>query len=438
MVDPEYLLDHVVEKIKDNVDEYVVIVSDSNELMAKYARGESTVTQSWRSLNVSIYVAKDSKTFITSFEAESPVKVLDKLGDIIRMLQPNPFYAPLPQPTGQSSSSVDRVVKEVAISGEAERELEELELDTLGDFAGKVEFTYEKILLTSSTGADFKHEGTSFNGYMRVFRNDSSGQWAWTSTRYNSELARRACSQARELAETCHRLPRQRIEPGRYRVLLSPMVVGNLVDYFANAASASSVIFGMSFLHGKEPGSKLFNEKLTVVDRPRDQSLPGYRGFDDEGYMTRDKPIVEKGVFKGLLHNSKTAKVMKTENTGNAGWITPRPFNLEVAQGDTKLEEITRELRDGVYITNNWYTRYQNYLEGIFSTVSRDAVIIFKNGEPVACSEARIRIADSMPRLFLEIEAISRERWDLEWWEVRTPSRVPFILFRDVNITTPQ
>ncbi len=113
MVDPEYLLDRVVEKIKDNVDEYVVIVSDSNELMAKYARGESTVTQSWRSLNVSIYVAKDSKTFITSFEAESPVKVLDKLGDIIRMLQPNPFYAPLPQPTGQSSSSVDRVVKEV-------------------------------------------------------------------------------------------------------------------------------------------------------------------------------------------------------------------------------------------------------------------------------------------------------------------------------------
>ncbi len=438
MVDPEHLLDRVVEKIKDRVDEYVVIVSDSNELMAKYARGESTVTQSWRSLSVNIYVAKNSKTFITSFEAESPIRVLEKLESIIGMLQPNPFYAPLPEPTGQSSSSIDKVVKEVAISGEAEDKLEELELNVLGDFAGKVEFTYERVLLASSTGADLRHEGTSFNGYMRVFRDDSSGQWAWTSVEYNPELARKACSQAKELADTCYRLPRQKIKPGRYKVLLSPMVVGNLVDYFANAASASSVIFGMSFLHGKEPGSKLFSEELTILDRPRDQSLPGYRGFDDEGYSTMDKPIVEEGVFRGLLHNSKTAKAMKAENTGNAGWITPRPFNLEVLQGSAKLEELFRELRDGIYITNNWYTRYQNYLEGVFSTVSRDAVIVFRDGEPVACSEARIRIADSMPRLFSDIDAISRERWDLEWWEVRTPSRVPFMLFRDVNITTPQ
>lgn len=221
-------------------------------------------------------------------------------------------------------------------------------------------------------------------------------------------------SQAVELAELCVKLPRERIQPGKYRVLLSPMIVGNLVGEVVDAANAGMLIFGMSFPQGKKPGDQVFSPQLTIHGKPHDISLPGFSGFDDEGVATRDKTIVDGDVFKGFLHNSKTAKLVGAETTGNAGWIMPRPFNLEVSPGDMKPEEMLEMLDNGLYQTNNWYTKFQNYLEGLFSTVTGDAAFIVRNGEPVACVE-RVRIADVMPRIFSNIEAIGSEQWQVEW-----------------------
>jgi PmbA protein len=142
---------------------------------------------------------------------------------------------------------------------------------------------------------------------------------------------------------------------------------------------------------------------------------------------TRDKPIIEKGVFRGFLHNTKTARLMGAETTGNAGWIIPSAFNIHIAPGSLKLDDMLEALGDGVYISNNWYTRFQNYIEGEFSTVSRDAVFLVKSGRPVACL-GRIRIADRMPRLLKSIEDLSAERWPIQWWEVRIPTLAPYVL----------
>ncbi len=418
------------------VDEYMVKVDTVDWLMVKMARGEITVVQSWRKSIVGVYAAKDGKIGVLSFEARSVEDVVRRLPEILAKLQPSPFYAPLPEPTGKPLSFTDKRVAEAAATGEVSDKLEELDISQLGDAAGKIDFVHRETVLLGSNGADLSYESTSFNGYVRVFRNGRSGQWSWTSTRYEPELARRAMDKAVELAELCAKLPRERIEPGKYRVLLSPMIVGNLVDSIVDAANAGMLIFGMSFLQGKKPGDQVFSPSLTIHDKPLDTSLPGFAGFDDEGVATRDKPVVEKGVFKGFLHNSKTAKVLGGETTGNAGWIMPRAFNLDVAPCDMKPGEMLEMLDNGLYLTNNWYTRFQNYLEGLFSTVSRDAAFVVRNGEPVACVE-RVRIADYMPRIFSNIEAVGSEQWQIEWWEVRTPTRTPHILMRDVGISLP-
>ncbi len=418
------------------IGEYMVKVEAVNWLMVKMARGEITVVQSWRKNMIGIYAAKDGKIGVLSFEAENVEDVVKRLPQLLAKLQPSPFYAPLPEPTGKPVSFRDKAVAEAAATGEVSEKLEELGISELGDAAGKIDFVHRETVLLGSNGAELGYESTSFNGYVRVFRGERSGQWSWTSTRYEPGLARRAMSKAVELAELSAKLPREKIEPGKYRVLLSPMIVGNLVDSIADAANAGMLIFGMSFLQGRKPGDQVFSPSLTIHDKPRDTSLPGFSGFDDEGVATRDKPIVEEGVFKGFLHNSKTAKLLGGETTGNAGWIMPRAFNLEVAPGDMKPGEMLEMLDNGLYLTNNWYTRFQNYLEGLFSTVSRDAAFIVRNGEPVACVE-RVRIADYMPRIFSSIEAVGSERWQIEWWEVRTPTRAPHMLMKDVNISLP-
>ncbi len=423
-----------IEKLSEAGYEAAVLAVSRASLMLKIAHGEASVTQSWLTRSTSAYVAKDKRMAVYSSESPEPWRDILEASRSLRALEESPLYAPLPEPSGSPLSRVDEKIRDAALTGDASFILEDLELSQLGDAAGMVLLEYTATALATTAGAELAYEATRFNGYMRVFRGEASGQWSWTSTVYDVNAAKRALGQAVQLAEECSRLPKATIEPGEYRVLLGPMVVGNLAEELVSSASAGSVIFGMSFLREAKPGDTIASEALTVEDKPRDTSLPLFRGFDDEGVATRDKAIVERGVFKGFLHNTKTARLMGASTTGNAGWIMPTPFNIHIAPGTLKPDDMLDSLWDGVYITNNWYTRFQNYLEGEFSTVSRDAVFLVKNGEPRACL-GRIRIADRMPRLMKVIEDLSAERWPIQWWEVSHPTLAPYVLLSKARLS---
>ena len=428
------LADTIVERVRRLVEEYIVTVIARDSIMVKYANGEVTVTQAWRDYVVNIYMAKAGRISASTFTSRDPVEAAARTATLIEKLQPSPLYAPLPQPTGKPSSTVDPKVRDLSLSGDAARLVEDVDVSRYGDVAGMNSLEYSKAYMMGSNGLDAEFEVTSFSGYMRVFRGESSGQWAWVSTRYEPALALKAIDKAGELASLCSTLPLERIASGTYRVLLSPMVAGNLMERVAFAASAGSVIFGFSFLQGRQKGDVIASGKLTLREIPLDPSLPGYRSVDDEGVATRDKAIIERGVFKGLLHNTKTAKLMGEESTGNAGWILPRIFNLEIEGGSLREEELLEALGDGIYATNNWYTRFQNYLEGTFSTVTRDALLVVRGGKPIACAR-RARLTGRLPELIANIEDLSRERWPIQWWEVDMPFIIPHVIVSKLGVT---
>lgn len=437
-LDPRRAAEEATRALSGLVDEYMVAAILKRELMVKLARGEVTVVQSWGELELWAYLAKDKRMGVYNLDPARIEEEASKAASDLGVLGESPLYAELPQPSGSPLSRVDSRIAEAVEAGEAGFVIEDLELTGLGDAAGMARLGYYKAVLLGSNGADYESEKTKFDGYMRIFRGDASGQWGWSSVSYDVAVAKRAIGMASQLAEECSRLPRAKLEPGHHRVLLGPMIVGNFANYIANSASAGGVIFGMSFFVGAKPGDKVASERFTLMDRPRDESLPNFSGFDLEGVATRDKAIIEDGEFKGLLHNSKTAKLMGAETTGNAGWIMPEAFNLEVAPGSLSTDDMLEALGDGYYLTNNWYTRYQNYLEGTFSTVTRDAAFVVKGGKPVACLGERIRIADSMPNLMKGVEDATRETWPIEWWEVRKPTRAPFLLVGKLRLTSAE
>ncbi len=420
--------------VKGRVDEYLILVSDSRELMVKLANGEVSTTQSWRDYEVSIYLAKSGKIAAASYTTHDPKEAIKKTMYMIDSLEESPLYAALPEPSGKEKSRVDPRLKDTALQGDASWVLDELELEEHSTAAGMVSIAYTTRRLVGSNGADLKQESTSFNGYIRIFKGGTSGQWAWTSTVYDRVKAARAIGQAASLAEECSKLPHERVEPGTHRVLLGPMIAANLLQLAASAANAGSIILGFSFLQNRGLGSRVGSDAVTILEKPLDDSMPLFTGFDDEGVATRDKVIFEKGVFKTVLHNTKTAKIMGDVTTGNAGWVLPRTFNLEVAPGSLSEDEMLEALGDGIYATNNWYTRFQNYLEGTFSTVTRDALFIVRRGKPVACS-SRARLASSMPDLLNSIEDLSRNRYDIQWWEVEEPIRTPYVLVSSMKVS---
>ncbi len=434
----EETAERVSKVLREKGDEYAVIVGRSDRAMLKLANGEATVFQEWRTLETGIYLARrDGRMILTYVSSTTPEEAAKKIALLLESAEPSPLYAPLPEPTGSSYSLVDSTIAEY-LRGEREIELaSDLELDQLGDAAGMAEFQHERSLLVTSSGGHIRGEVTAFHGYMRVFRKGRSGQWSWVSTKYNSgKDARRAIQVAKELAETCKDLPMEDVEPGEYRVLLSPMIAGNLIGQVARAANAGMIIFGMSFIRPDMLGKQIASPIFTLRDEPLNQDLPGYAASDEEGIATRDKSIIESGVLKTLLHNTKTARLMGAETTGNAGLLIPRAFNLVVPPGDIKSDELLEALGDGIYITNNWYTRYQNYVEGVFSTVSRDAVFLVRGGRPKACL-SRIRLTGRMLDLLSNIEGLGSIPWKMKWWEIETPTITPHILLGKANISRP-
>lgn len=110
---------------------------------------------------------------------------------------------------------------------------------------------------------------------------------------------------------------------------------------------------------------------------------------------------------------------------------------MEVGAGDASgdLEELFAELKNGFYIHNNWYTRYQNVKTGQFSTVGRDVALEVRDGRPVAVVKF-IRIADTLENVVKNVEALSKKRAQVYWWDMPAPATSTWAILRNIGITT--
>ena len=428
----------LVEKaLSEGYDEAAALLNQRRTVMVKLANSEPSVVQRWRDLVLNLYLAKDKKILVISLSPKSLGDVEKTIKELLRVadkLYESPFYAPLPEPGEPAKLELvdKRLLDKIEDPSDiVERMVETAHREKIDYVAGMVELSYNEKALATSKDALFYEDSTSIQAYLRAFAGeDGSGQWSLGSRKLDArKIEEMASIAARYAVDSRNRVS---IEPGIYDIILSPMVAGNLLRLVGMMASAFMMFMGMSMFMNKKPGDKVGSEKLTLIDDALNPELPGSTSFDDEGVATYSKPIIEKGIFKTMLHNSKTAAKTGMKSTGNAGWITPHPWNLVVAEGTYSLEELVGEVKKGILVTNNWYTRLQNYVEGVFSTITRDALFLIEDGKITRPVE-KVRIADTLPRLLGNIDALGKTRYDIWWWEVGVPTRTPYILVRQLH-----
>ena len=104
--------------------------------------------------------------------------------------------------------------------------------------------------------------------------------------------------------------------------------------------------------------TQIFSEKIRVVDNPKYEKAFNVYNYDDEGCPTREKVLVDAGVFKEMLHDTKSANRMNTSSTGNGfkgdydSKVSVSPKNCYIENGDKSLEEILKEMNEGLVITD--------------------------------------------------------------------------------------
>jgi PmbA protein len=425
---------------KLGADEAILITVISNERMARFANSSVTVTKNINESGQVVYLAKGGRRIIGSSsnpERASLERFIGLLYKSMMSLPKDKGYVPLPA-RGRAfkpKTSHDKKLEhaEGLLAGYVQEAISSADAAGARRTAGSLEAGVTTHHLLSSTGTVGVDMSSKILLNVRAFTDrDASGHGLSCSATVREFKPGVAGTRAGSHSKMM-RNARQLTEGGTFQVLMSPTVAANLLGLVGEFASAFSIEAGTSYLVDKL-GKRVASAILDLTDGGRIDGCLDARTFDDEGQPTQSTKLIEGGVLKSYLHNLSTAKRFRTKTTGNAGLIEPGPWNLEVGAGDSDYEEMVKEMKRGLILTSNWYTRFKNYRTAEFSTVPRDGTYLVEDGK-VRAPIKGIRISDSLERMFSSVRLLSKEREWVQWWEVDTPTLCPWVLVDGVTVT---
>jgi len=200
------------------------------------------------------------------------------------------------------------------------------------------------------------------------------------------------------------------LPPGEHPVFLEEHAVVDLLDQLGYVGfSGLAVEEGRSFF---EPGRRVANELVTIVDDARDPAgMPA--SFDYEGVPTRRVVMLEAGVCREVVHDAATAARAGVASTGHGlpapnPW-GPFPLHAAMAAGSTPRADVLAGLRDGLLVTRFHYTNVVHPKLVVITGMTRDGTFLVRDGEIVG-PVRNLRFTQSYLDALAAVEAVSAER----------------------------
>lgn len=430
----------VLEKLSKKVDDAVVTLSDSDHTQLKFFNGRLGSINTWDMQSLNIFAAKDQKLISTSLRDMTDRgvdAVVNKIERFISSMQKNPEYAGIAKGPFKYKSipgCYDEKIahKEVDFIDVIKRAIRASSRLGVENSAGVLESSSSQTYILSTENVEGETKGTevylSFRAMIDKLATGHRIGVAATAEGIDYEnLAAEAATIAKQAQKP------QTMDRGEYDIVFDPLPFANLIDHAGSALSAFYVDAGLSWFKDKI-GDTVASSVFSLADNGILKGGVGSSPFDEEGVPSQETPLIQKGVLMGYLHNTSTAKKYGTKTTANAGLVSPNPTNLIVSGGKKSHDDLIAEVDNGLYITNTWYTRFNNHTTGDFSTIPRDGIFRIQNGS-IKYPLKDLRISDNMNQLLSNIKALGRDSVQIRGWEVRTPILTPSALITDVNIS---
>jgi PmbA protein len=438
VIDPVGKTEEMVKKAKDlGADEVIANTVFGKYRQVRFSNNQTDITVAWNDYATDVILAWRKRVVATEIHnfrgSDASLKQLLKLAKVSRE---NPTFEGFAKGTFQyARSKADKKIEHLEhLTDYVLRAIEaaKKEAGPKAESGGILFTKFENAYLASSEGPIGEDTRSAIELSIRAFSGrEASGHGVECSSTLKEFEPSRAGAKAGEIAKLA-RNPKPG-EEGVYDVVFDPLILGSLLAEWAGMASAYSILTRTSIFVDRL-GKSVAPEIVTLKDNPAPYSLSN-RVFDDEGVPTRENTFIDHGLLKTYLHNTSTAKMFKTKTTGNAGLIAPTPWNVEMEAGDRSREELFREMKRGLYLTNTWYTRFQNSAKGDFSTIPRDGIFLVERGK-IKQSLKDLRISDNLLSMLGNIESVSKERQHVHWWEeADPPSLSPYVLMKNVHIT---
>jgi len=410
-----------------------VIVNRSYQI--RFAQNQVVISNQWRETSASVFLVYNQRVIASDLKDLTKLDAaVENLVKIAKASRENPDYAGLAEgPFKYDRLAVDkRIVDLMDGSDFVEAAINGATAEGAQECAGSFwKYDEEHSLRTSNGVKGYDHRASLYLSIRALMSLESSGHGVACATRMSQFDPEKAGHKAGKIAA----LAKNPVggEAGTYDIVFDPLILGSLIDQVGGRSSAYTVMAGLSPF-AKKIGKRVASKIVTITDDGSADSM-GRQRFDAEGVPTKKKFIVRNGVLKTYLHNTSTAKKFKAKTTANAGLIAPWPHVLSCKPGNWTRDEIFEECRDGLWLTNTWYTRYQSYVTGDFSTIPRDGIFRIKDGEVVGVWKD-IRLTDNLIHVWKSIVGLSKTVDQVNWWgEVSVPTFAPYALARKIRIT---
>jgi PmbA protein len=427
-------IERIYRRVEKEVDQAAVKLSRSVVTQIRFSNNMIDINNQWNEEMASIFMAKNGKTFMFNVRNEDDLeKIMPRSLGAMDNIERNDDFFSL---NDKKNVYRQKKFKDQKLRGVDGQEFVNDFIDAIKPFVKRSGGVFykkqvEEEIQTPFNGGSQKQFGVEF--VARAFNNDDYPvQTAFTSS--SDDDFPLLFEQEEEILDLSRNIRSIKDgKDGKFNVIFSPLCFASLASYAIPMASAFQIDSGMSMFADRME-KKIGSSSLTMYDDPLDDSMFESRAFDDEGTPARKTPVIEKGIVKNFLHNYSTAKKYNVETTGNAGIISPTPWQISVEPGNEDVDDMIASTKRGLYIVNTWYTRFQDYREGVLSTIPRDGIFYIENGE-IKESWSGIRISDSLLKIFKNIEGVSRETKKVKWWDETLHTKSPYVSVYDVNIS---
>ena len=170
----------------------------------------------------------------------------------------------------------------------------------------------------------------------------------------------------------------QTIQPGEYRVYLSPSALNEIVDMLSwGGFSYKANKIGSSPLHLMMKGEKKLNKIISFTEDLTNGISPK---FHSDGFIKPDTTeLIINGEYKSSLISPRSALEYSVNH--NAAEYYESPVSINLKEGVISNDNILATLKDGIYISNLWYLNFSDLNNGRITGLTRFGCFKVSNGE---------------------------------------------------------
>lgn len=427
-------LEDVLAKSKADQTEIVCVGTQSS--LTRFANSMIHQNAYEHNNRLSFRVAIGQKIGIASTNSLVKADMLQALNDAheIALQQPdNPDFAGLPKPAKyRELKTYDEKTANFSPNDRARAVRTIIKKAKAKKFtvAGAFSTAASEIAVINSNGIRAYQPASSAATNMVVMSDTSSG-YASDTARYVDQID---FEKLADIAVTKCDLSQNpiQLEPGEYEVLLEPAAISEIMEWL-NYVSFGSKGFeqNMSLLSGKI-GKKITSDQISIYDDALDEKAMAFP-FDFEGVPKKKVTFIDKGIAKGVVYDTTSAKRAKTKSTGHA--IMPEyasegasSFNIGMNPGKIKREKLIENVKRGILVTRFHYINgLIDPRNSMLTGMTRDGTFFIENGE-LKSGLKNMRFTDSMMRAFGTVQGISKERERKDsWWSAVGCMTVPAV-----------